>query len=287
MKIKSLTIICFFTLFNVSCYSQKVAQATQSQFLTDSIYSKNLAEFRKHTIYLPKGFDKKKKYPVIYATDGNSEITDKKNVLDSLIDNKLIKPLIFVASFANTEIADSTSTVLGNGQKVYLSYRNFEYVDRKPTRKEDSLLINRFQNHTSYFTKELIPEIEKRYNQNYGKKNRYFYGVSNGAGFGLSLLNHYPDIIGTYICLSTFGGNIEENDWKNDVDYPDLYLRYGSDEPFFLKNDAEFLNEKYNESKNYIEIKEFTGGHSNKFWEEEFTEIIIRILAENLSNLPD
>lgn len=280
MNIKSATLILgLFMLITTYCYSQKTIHS--SQFLTDSIYSKNLSEFRKHNIYLPKGFNKKKKYPVIYATDGNSDITNKKNILDSLIDSKIIKPIIFVASFSNTKIADSTSTVLGNGNKVYLLYRNFEYVDRKPSREEDSLLVNCFQNHKSYFIEELITEIEKQYNQNHGRNNRYFYGVSNGAGFGFNLLNQHPNIIGTYICLSTFGGEIQENDWKSDVDYPKLYVRYGSDEPFFLKDDAEFLNAKYNELNKFIEVKEFTGGHSNKFWDKEFIEIITKLFADN------
>lgn len=261
-----------------SCNSHKTSTLSKSEFLTDSIYSKYLSEYRKHNIYLPKGFDRKNDYPIIYATDGNSSLTDKKDLFDSLIDNKIIKPLIFVASFSNNKIADSTSTTTGDGKKVKLSYRNFEYVDRKPTRLEDSLLVDRFKNHELYFTKELITEIEKKYSQNSRKSNRYFYGVSNGAGFGLSLLNKNPQIIGTYICFSTFGGDIQSNEWNNNIKYPDLYLRYGSNEFFGLKEDAEFLKSKYNESNSFIETKEYEGGHNNEFWKKEFSEIISRIL---------
>lgn len=251
----------------------------KSNYYTDSIYSKYLGEYRKHNIYLPKGFDIKNKYPIIYATDGGSKITKKKNILDSLIDNNIIEPIIFIASFSNTKIADSTSTITGDGKKVYLNYRNFEYVDRKPSRTEDSLLVNRFQNHMFYFSDELIPTIEKTFNQKLSKNNRYFYGVSNGAGFGLSLLNTYPELIGTYICFSTFGGDIQTNPWQKDVEYPFLYLEYGSNEPFFLKEDAEFIKSKYKELDLSCEVKEFNGGHDNEIWNKEFAVILSKALG--------
>jgi enterochelin esterase-like enzyme len=279
MRIKiGIILIGILGVLSTSCDSKKKANLSESDFFTDSIYSKHLSEYRKHDVYLPKGFDKKNEYPIIYATDGNSSLTDKKDLLDSLINNKIIKPLIFVASFSNNKIADSTSTKTGDGKKVNLSYRNFEYVDRKPTRLEDSLLVDRFKNHKLYFIKELINEIEKNYNQDSRKTSRYFYGVSNGAGFGLSLLNKNPQIIGTYICFSTFGGDIQSNEWNNNIKYPDLYLRYGSEEFFGLKEDAEFLKSKYDESKSFIETKEYEGGHNNEFWKKEFSEIISRIL---------
>ena len=195
-----------------SCNSKKTTNLSKSEFLTDSIYSKYLNEYRKHNVYLPKDFDNENEYPIIYATDGNSS------------------------------------------------------------------LVDRFQNHKLYFTKELITEIEKNYNQEIGKTDRYFYGVSNGAGFGLSLLNNNPDVIGTYICFSTFGGDIQSNTWNENVKYPNLYLRYGSDEFFGLKEDSEFLESKYTESNSFIETKEYEGGHNNEFWKKEFSEIIPRIL---------
>src|SRR5699024_2119296 len=104
-----------------------------------------------------------KTYPIIYATDGGTAITKVKALLDSLINHKIIKPIIFAASFANLRIADSTSTkTTGNGKKIYLAYRNFEYI-KTPTK--DSSLSKRFGEHMKYFTKEFIPFIETKYNQ--------------------------------------------------------------------------------------------------------------------------
>lgn len=280
MKFKAKTLIIgFLGILISSCNSKSSNFSSESEFLIDSIYSENLSEFRKHNIYLPKGFNKDKKYPIIYATDGNSNLTDKKNVFDSLIDNKIIKPIIFVASFSNTKIADSTSMTFGDGRKHKLPYRYFEYVRQDfPDNNKYPHLEKRFDNHLQYFSKELIPNIEKELNQNIDTNERYFYGVSNGAGFGLSLLNTNPNVIGTYICFSIFGGDMKSKTWNSNTVYPKLYLRYGRSEPDFLKEDAEFLKSKYAEFKSFIEVKDYRGGHNYIYWEKEFIEILKREL---------
>ncbi|SCY38724.1 Enterochelin esterase [Nonlabens sp. Hel1_33_55] len=277
-----LTIFIFIALTVLSCHHKpKKTIGSESQFYTDSIYSAALSEYRSHNIYLPNDFDVNKHYQIMYATDGSKNI-DKgllKKTLDSLIENKIIEPFIFVASHANNKIADSTSTTMGNGEKVYLQFRNFEYIDMQPDSIENPSLANRYQNHMLYFKNEFITHIEKEFKQELTKNDRYFYGVSNGAGFGMSLLNNYPDIIGTYISLSTFGGDIQTNNWQQGVAYPRLYLQYGSEEPMFLKDDANFLKEKFKQLSQFSEIKQYTGGHDYKKWNEIFIDLISKLLT--------
>jgi len=273
-----LIIFGFIALSLFSCQREKSKIISESKFYTDSIFSNHLNEYRKHNVYLPKEFDSLKIYPILFATDGSeiSEISFYQKTLDSLIDNDIIKPVIFIASHANHKIADSTSSTKGDGTKHYLQYRYFEYVSNYSN--SDSLLVNRFKNHMLYFKNELIQHTEKEFNQKLNKSNRYFYGVSNGAGFGLSLLNTYPDVIGTYLCFSTFGGDIQTSTWHKEVKYPNLYMRYGSQEPFFLGEDGEFLKSKYEELNLFCDIMEFNGGHDYVIWNEEFSEIISRLL---------
>ncbi|WP_048330953.1 alpha/beta hydrolase [Bizionia psychrotolerans] len=281
-NILNLCVLAIFTITCLSCESKKKepeSKQSESKYYTDSIFSSSLSEFRKHNVYLPKNFDSNLKYPIIYATDGNNTIENSfyKTLLDSLINHHIIKPVMLIVSHSNSKIADSTSTTTGDGQKVHLQFRNFEYVDRKPTRLEDSMLVNRFNNHMVYFEDELITTIENTFRQKLIKEDRYFYGVSNGAGFGMSLLNTYPNTIGTYICLSTFGGDMQSNLWQENVNYPNLYLQYGSEEPFFLKDDADFLKAKYAELNLFAEVKAFEGGHDYKKWQETFSETIIAL----------
>ncbi|MES2864837.1 MAG: alpha/beta hydrolase-fold protein [Bacteroidota bacterium] len=274
-----LTLILIIT----SCKTKKVIVTTQSIYFTDSIYSKSLSEYRKHNIYLPKGFDSKKNYPIIYKTDGINidERRFYKKTLDSLINNKIIHPIILVESYCNTKIADSTSTTFGDGRKAYLQYRNFEYVDNDSGTQNLKHLSNRFKNHMSYFKDEFIISIEKQFNLNKSKNDRYFYGVSNGAGFGMELLNRNTELIGTYLCFSTFGGGIQTNTWKKDIKYPNLYMIYGSKEPDFLKEESQIMKKVYQDSNSSADIRSFEGGHDHIKWEEELIKLLTKLFSVN------
>lgn len=252
---------------------------TDSQFYTDSIFSKNLGEYRKHNVYLPKGFNKQQQYPIIYATDGSTSLEGNfyKVTLDSLIDNKIIKPTIYIATHSNRKIANSTTNAR-NGEKVTIDYRNFEYVETFKYGTSDPDLSNRFKNHLLYFKDELIPQVEEQLMQKPENENRFFYGYSNGAGFGANLLNKYPDIIGTYICSSTLGSNVGGNKWHKEIKYPDLYLQFGDEESSVFKKESENLARKYKDSKSCVELEEYKGGHDYKKWNEVFIRTISELL---------
>jgi len=280
--IKNIFFLLFVSLF-ISCKSNKAIVETESQYFTDSIYSKSLSEYRKHNIYLPKGFDSKKNYPIIYKTDGITidERRFYKETLDSLINNKIIHPIILVESFCNIKIADSTSTTFGDGRKAYLQFRNFEYVDNDSGTQDLKHLSNRFKNHMLYFKDEFIISIEKQYHLKKSKKDRYFYGVSNGAGFGMELLNRNTELIGTYLCFSTFGGGIKTNIWKKDIKYPNLYMIYGSKEPDFLKEESQIMEKVYLDSNSFAEIRSFEGGHDYKIWNQELIKLLTKLFSIN------
>ncbi|MGB5030917.1 MAG: alpha/beta hydrolase-fold protein [Saprospiraceae bacterium] len=263
-----------------SCHSKGAPIYSESIFYIDSIYSNNLSEYRKYNIYLPKGFDREKKYKIIYGADGEmfKDVPFIKATLDSLINNHIIKPTIYIGSYSNHKIADSTSTISMDGKKLYLLYRNFEYTDRDIQRIEDSLLVNRFQNHMLYFKDELIVKLENKFNQKNNKSDRLFYGFSNGAGFGINLLIMYPNLIGTYICYSALGSKYKKNVWNKKIQYPDLYIQYGNKESEMFKVESEALKAKYNELNSFVELRVFNGGHDIESWNTEFTKTISEIL---------
>ncbi|MBC5836124.1 esterase [Flavobacterium sp. F372] len=281
MKI-NIFILVIISLF-ISCKSNKAIVETESQYFTDSMYSKSLLEYRKHNIYLPKGFNSKKNYPIVYATDGFTinENSFLKKSLDSLIENNLIKPIIFIESHCNTKIADSTSSTFADGRKVKLNFRNFEYVNNDSDTQELKHLSNRFKNHMFYFENELLISIEKKLYQKKLKKDRFFYGYSNGAGFGMELLNRNTELIGTYLCFSTFGGGIKTNTWKKEIKYPSLYMIYGSKEPDFLKEESQIMKKMYLDSNSFAEIRSFEGGHDYKIWNQELIKLLTKLFSIN------
>ena len=287
-SIFTLPTILLINIIFISCIVRKtsIKPRTSSVTYTDSIYSRYLSEYRKHNVYLPKNFNPKNKYPIIYATDG-SDIDDEDfyfkeslKKFDSLIENNIIKPFIFIASYYNKEYTNILVDTSENGKSYFYPFRNIEYEKFNSTQTKDTTFINRFNNHMLYFKDELTTKVEGEFNQNLERNDRYFYGSSAGAGFGISLLNKYPNKIGTYLCLSTYGGNIQSKVWNIITEYPTLYFEYGSDEPS-LKKDADFLNLKHKELHLNYHTKQFKGGHDYRQWDKEFVKTVTELLKFN------
>lgn len=265
MKTK-LLLSLMLTHFFVSVFSQE-----NSKFYKDSIYSNYLNEYRPINIYLPKNFIQDKLYPIIYATDGytRQEDNEYKNILDSLIDNYIIPPVVFVESYTNSKVAGYVLN--GYGDTSYIHYRNYEYVETWGHSSEDSTLKCRFEMHMKHFVEELIPEIEKRIGLLPNPQSRMFYGYSNGGGFGINLFLKHPDIISTYMCFSTLGSNIENlNCTKSKYISNYVYLAYGNAEPEFFKNESNNIAKKLKKSKVKCKLTIFNGGHDFPRWKDEF-----------------
>lgn len=266
-------------LSQYSCKTKKSIIASESQYYTDSIYSKHLSEYRKHNIYLPKGFDKSKEYSIIYATDGNEKIENsaEKKILDSLINNKLISPVIYIASYSNNKNAQETEDYYTK-KTIYSSYRSFEYVEGSTVDPPNADLEARFKNHMLYFKDEFIPAIEKTLKIKAMKSNRIFYGYSNGAGFGINFLNKNPGIINTFICFSTLGSNYKNLTWKKNIKYPNLYIEYGNKEANFFVREAESVIKNYETTNSFYEFQIFEGGHEKEKWDIELAKTLVKIL---------
>lgn len=231
----------------------------KSRLDTFKIYSAALNENREISVYFPKHFNENINYNVIYSTDGQFINEQYKNKLDSLIDLKKIEPVVIIGVHSNErEVPNS-----------YFKYRNYEYLESMGIGETNTDLSNRFKNHLIFFTAEIPKEIEEKYHLKV--KNKYFYGVSNGAGFGFYLACNYPDSFQKYILYSIAGAEYENLKWEL-KDYPNLILAYGDKENENLiqniNNLSTFLNTKgYDHT-----LKIYNGGHNRNDWLNEFTK---------------
>ncbi len=253
-------------------FSQK--NSNDSQFVTDSIFSKYLNEYRKHNIYLPKDYSQDQPYKIIYATDG-TEISDThsvKKVLDSLIENKIINPIIYVESYSNQKIVDSI--IFTPTDKEYIQLRNLEYMESFSKHSPNPEFKNRFENHLNYFTEELINSVENKLKLNMAKEKRILYGYSNGAGFGINLLNKKPEIFENYICLSPIGSDVQNLIWNEKIEYPKVIVRYGKGEDEYFLNEAEILNNSLRKVLTNFDFEIIDGTHEENSWKNQFETIL-------------
>ena len=119
-------------------------------------------------------------------------------MLDSLIDNRYIRPVVVACSFENKK------TIPG----FKLAYRNAEYVEA--IAKNDNTLAGLFENHYHYFINEFIPYIEKKAPVSTSSDGRVFYGTSNSADFGITLSLRNQGLIDEYWCYSPVYSNISD-----------------------------------------------------------------------------
>lgn len=131
-----------------------------SKVIADTKWSDTMKIHWNHRVYLPKEYEENsdKEYPVLYMLHGwGGNLTnttdeariDSQKILDNLIDNKEIEPMIV----------------------VFVDGFNSFYVDG-PTFKMESAIVN-----------DLIPFIDSKYRTLDNSKNRAIAGISMG-GYG-------------------------------------------------------------------------------------------------------
>ena len=145
---------------NLKSKEQTKVESKTSQVIADTQWSDTMQIHWNHRVYLPKEYEENldKKYPVLYVLHGwGGNVTnttdetriDSKSILDKLIEDKEIEPMIV----------------------VFVDGFNSYYVDG-PTFKMESAIIN-----------DLIPLIDAKYRTLNDKNNRSIAGISMG-GFG-------------------------------------------------------------------------------------------------------
>lgn len=247
MKLKILLLI-FFTTANLFAQKSVLKQI--------DFRSKYLNESRKVTIFLPEKFNSKKKYNVVFCTDGQFINIDYQKKLDSLFTTKMVKPFVIIGAHSNEKEVPNT----------YFDYRNYEYVEDFSV-TDDVDLSNRFQNHLQFFVNELQDSISKKISLKI--KHKYFYGVSNGAGFGVNMAKQYPKMFDKFFVYSIAGEKYKNNKW-NVNNYPFFVIRYGDKENSIL-TENNILFSEYLKKNNYKNsLHSYSGDHKREDWLKQF-----------------
>ena len=247
---KKVLIGIFLLVFTQTLLSQ------QSNYFTDSIWSNQFQSYRKINVYLPVNFSKKLIYKVFYTTDGQFIDSLYCKKLDSLIINKIIVPIVIVGVYSSDKIISKDFTL-----------RNIEYLAEGDVR---------FENHLHFFNEELTRFSEKKYHVSKKVKDKYFYGVSNGADFGFALSVRKPDFASSYLLFSkaAFFDTTRIGITQSKIKY---YLSCGSDQDI-IEPTEEIC--KILTSKNIpFDFHFFKGGHDCTSWLEDFESRLVLIFT--------
>lgn len=160
-------------------FDQVKSKVKHGNVETISYKSKTVGAIRKANVYTPPGYNKNKKYPVLYLLHGIGGDENEwlkhgnpQNILDNLYVEKKLEPMIVVLPNGRAMKDDSATGNIMDKDKVE-AFSTFE---------KD--LLN-----------DLIPFIEKKYSVYKDREHRAIAGLSMGGGqslnFGLGNLNKF------------------------------------------------------------------------------------------------
>ena len=180
--------------------------------LYESFPSKFISE-RDVEVWLPEGYNLKKKYDVLYMHDGqmlfdanttwNHQSWNVDDVATGLLKEGKINDFIVVG--------------ISNGGKT----RHADYFPQKPfesmTMEQKASVIKRLKtngntdiafkpnsdNYLKFLVSELKPFIDKKYPVNKGSDHTFIAGSSMGGLISMYAICEYPDVFGGAACLST------------------------------------------------------------------------------------
>jgi len=142
------------------------------------LYSDILKEERSVLIHLPTGYEKsQEKYPVLYVLDGGS--VPSFSIVTGTVERMAYEmiPNMIIVGIRNTD----------------------RDRDMFPMELENSRTSGGADNFINFFSKELIPFVDKNYRaENY----RILSGTSNSAFFTISVLLKQPNLFSSYVASS-------------------------------------------------------------------------------------
>lgn len=256
----------------------------ESEKLTPLTYKEHQAFKSKYIpardvkVMLPRGYNAKKSYPVIYMHDGqmlfdSTTTWNKKEwgvdeVVDSLIKTQKIKSVIVVG--------------INNNKNRYL-----EYMPNKP--QEELKMMERMDEfkgqilsdeYLKFIVEELKPFIDDNYSTQTNRDNTFILGSSMGGLISCYAISEYPDVFGGAACMSThwpaLNGVFLKYVQRNlpDPETHKIYFDFGTKtldslyEPYQLKVDSMMKERAYKLDSNWM-TRKFEGAiHDEDAWRD-------------------
>lgn len=233
-----------------------------SMVITSNILS---PEKRSLKIYLPADYDSLNSLPVLFVNDGFKALSfnSYKNILDNLIAEKKMRPLI----------------------TVFIKYEE----------NDAGYFINNTEDYIKFLSEELVPFIDSKFKTSALPKDRAIAGISAGGHISLLTALLKPDVFSmgagqsTTISDKLFKALDEIDKNKNSFVDNKIYFDVGrfdlatgsiASNDFLYSN--QLFEEKIEETGLNYSFKIFNDGHQWANWRERIDDILIYFFGINL-----
>jgi len=244
-------------------------------------------EDKTYHVYLPPSYFKKedKQYPVLYMMDGQVQFGgvspyskaswDSHKVMDSLVAANTVQEVIMVG-------------INHAGEKRFMEYMPQKPVETLPKEAQDSMRHNGIpifsDDFLSFLTKELKPQIDKKYRTLSDVENTFVGGSSMGGLISMYATCEYPEIFGGAICMSTHwiiayddsdtraGESVVQYFKENLPEGKEWYFDYGTEglDQYYgtLQSEVDGILEAKQGEKNWLSKKYEGHNHNEQSWNE-------------------
>lgn len=174
-------------LLTLAALLAALSALAQGKIKTETIQSKLLGCEQKYNVYLPKGYDASRTYPVVYLLHGLYGdysnwvgMGGMKAVADLLIASGEACEMVIIMPNAGDEDVHKY-------QNGYFNVAGWPYED--------------------FFYQEFLPAVEKKYNCGGAKERRAIMGLSMGGGGSICYAQRHPDMYSSAYGMSAWLDN--------------------------------------------------------------------------------
>jgi enterochelin esterase-like enzyme len=200
-------------------------------------------------IWLPPDYNPQKKYPVIYAQDGqmlfdptttwNNQSWDVDDVISNLSANDSIPEIIVIGIFNGDSkrleeyLPEKVINRLSKEEKAFV------YAKLREKCRTDNDFVPYSDNYLKFVVEELKPYIDANYATQKEKDSTVIMGSSAGGILAAYALLEYPQIFGSAICLSSHWIGIFQTE---NNPFPDQLIKYFDEKLPLISNNKLFMD---------------------------------------------
>jgi enterochelin esterase-like enzyme len=200
-------------------------------------------------IWLPPDYNPQKKYPVIYAQDGqmlfdptttwNNQSWDVDDVISNLSANDSIPEIIVIGIFNGDSkrleeyLPEKVINRLSKEEKAFV------YAKLREKGRTDNDFVPYSDNYLKFVVEELKPYIDANYATQKEKDSTVIMGSSAGGILAAYALLEYPQIFGSAICLSSHWIGIFQTE---NNPFPDQLIKYFDEKLPLISNNKLFMD---------------------------------------------
>ncbi len=211
----SLIAACFsIALFiSTSIPAQTIQQVCSGKLVHIEKFQSKYVDARNVDIWLPAGYDGKKKFAVLYMHDGqmlfdsattwNKQTWDADDVASALMKNKQVKDFIIVAVW-------NAGAKRHSDYFPQLPFEQLSAVEKDTVTKQlqrvgrtNELFQPQSDKYLQFLVSELKPFVDANYRVHKTKEHTFIAGSSMGALISMYAVCEYPNVFGGAACLST------------------------------------------------------------------------------------